>query len=405
VGTAGNGFPKTWVIAQRSVAALGPDTERDRVYYDDRAAGFGVRVTKAGVKSFILNYRCGGRERRLTIGRWPEWSAEAARDKAKALRVDIDNGIDPQAEKDAEREAPTMKELADDYIEQHAIPHKKPSSVKQDRRMIQTHVIPALGDKLVSAVGKRDIEKLHTSLRATPYEANRVRSLLSKMFALAVGWEFCEKNPCKGIKKFDEPKHDFWLSEEQLHKLELALNEYPDQNAADAIRLLIRTGSREGEVLNADWSQFDLGRETWTKPSHATKEKKTENIPLSEPALEILRRMEKSKTSRYLFPRSDDPARPRPSVRDCCRVSCVKAGLATPVHGKRRWKPTVRINDLRHTFASHLVSRNWSLQLVGKLLGHTQAATTQRYAHVADAALRNVTNDFSKVLEMPKRTA
>jgi integrase len=376
-----------------------------RVYFDGEFRGFGIRVTPNGVKTFVLDYQ----ERRRAIGRWGpnEWTAKAARDEAGEMKKRIRNGDDPLDKKPEPKAEPTVKELADDYIEQHAKPHKKASSLKQDERMIRTHVIPALGDKLVSAVGKRDIVKLHNSLKATPYEANRVRSLLSKMFSLAIGLELCEKNPCKGVKRFDEPKHDFWLTEDQLHKLEIALNEYPDQNAADAIRLLILTGSRQGEVLNADWSQFDLDpeRETWTKPSHATKQKKLENVPLSEAALLILRRMEKSKTSIYLFPRPDDPTRPRPSVRDCWRVSCTKAGLAAPVPGKRRWKPTVRINDLRHSFASHLVQRGASLYLVGRLIGHTQAATTQRYAHVADAALRAVTNDFAKVVEMPKRTA
>jgi integrase len=260
-------------------------------------------------------------------------SVEAARQDAAAMKIKIRDGhepvepvVEPEPEPTPEppKGEPTVKELAGDYIEQHAIPHKKPSSVKQDRRMIRTHVIPALGDKLVSTVGKRDIEKLHNSLMDTPYEANRVRSLLSKMFSLAIGWELCEKNPCKGIKKFEEPKHDFWLTQDQLHKLENALNEYSNQNAADAIRLLMMTGSREGEVLNATWSQFDLGvdRETWTKPSHATKEKKTENVPLMPPALALLRQMQKSKTSVYLFPRtkkrSDEPDRPRTTVRDYC---------------------------------------------------------------------------------------
>jgi integrase len=368
-------------------------------------------------------------------------SVEAARLDAAAMKRRIRDGIEPVEQKpepeppEPKRE-PTVRELADDYIEQHAIPHKKPSSVKQDRRMIQTRVLPALGDMKVSAVGKRDVEKVHNSLRDTPYEANRVRSLLSKMFALAIGWDLCEKNPCKGIKKFEEPKHEFWLTEDQLHKLEIALNEYPNQSASDAVRLLMLTGSREGEVLNAEWAQFDLDRGTWTKPSHATKQKKTETVPLSEAALLILRRMEKSKTTIYLFPRSAKlgkvgtnnaakrlnvatgsvdpakPAKPRTTVRDCWEMACRKAGLAieSRIRGKRqmlkRWKPTIRINDLRHTFASHLVQRGASLYLVGKLIGHTQAATTQRYAHVADAALRAVTNDFAEVLEMPKpRTA
>ena len=367
-------------INERFVKGLKAPEKNARVYFDGEFRGFGIRVTPNGVKTFVLDFQ----ERRHAIGRFGpnELSVEAARTEASKMKERIKNGDDPLDKPEPEKSEPTMKELADDYIKDWAIPHKKPSSVKQDIRMLNTRVLPVLGKMKVSAAGKRDIVKLHNSLMDTPYEANRVRSLLSKMFPLAIGLELCEKNPCKGVAKFLEPKHDFWLTQDQLHKLELALNEYRDQNAANAIRLLIQTGSREGEVLNATWSQFDLrvDRETWTEPSHATKGKTTETIPLMPPALAILRQMQKSKTSIYLFPRNDDATKPRTTVRDCWEMSCRKAGLCkvSYVQGKRgllkRWKPSIRINDLRHTFASHLVQRGNSLYLVGKLVGHILSA-------------------------------
>lgn len=416
-------------LTKRYIDSLEAPAKGYRIWYDDEEKGFGVRITTGDARTFILNYydkdkdtgKC--HERRIAIGPYSDLlRPEAARRKAHDMKERVRDGkspLEPEPEPEPDpnpdtKSEPTMTELADDYIQQWAIPHKRPSSVKQDRRMIKSHVIPALGKMMVSAVGKRDVVKLHNSLKDTPYEANRVRSLLSKMFSLAIDWELCEKNPCKGIKRFEEPKHEFWLTEDQLHKLEIALNEYPDQNAADAIRMLIRTGSREGEVLNATWDQFGLGvdRENWIKPSHTTKQGKTETIPLSEDALAILRRMQKSKTSIYLFPRSDDATRPRTTVRDCWEMSCRKAGLAMEysVRGKsgkmlKRWKPTIRINDLRHTFASHLVQRGHSLYQVGRAIGHTQASTTQRYSHVNDTSLRAIVNDFAKVLEMPKRRA
>jgi integrase len=409
-------------ISQTSVKKAKQPTSGYYIVFDDKIEGFGLRVTAAGAKSFVLNYRVSGRKRRYTIGRWPQWTADAARDEVITnLWPAIHKGGDPQHGKEIERGEPMMKELADDYIEQWAIPHKKPSSVKQDRRMLNTRVLPALGKLRVKAVTTRDIEKLHNSLRRTPYEANRVKSLLSKIFSCAIKWKMRDENPCKGIKRFDEPKHEFWLSVEQFQRLERALNEYEPQWAADAIRLLALTGCREGEGLTATWPQFDLQRGTWTKPSHATKEKKTEIIPLNGNALTLLSRMAKQRDPdiEWLFPSDakrkkiaaiaeaaalDGGKRAHTTLRNAWRIVCRNAGLATQyyVKGKRgkmlkRWKPTIRINDLRHSFASHLVSRGAPLYQVGALMGHTQAATTQRYAHIANSALRDVANVFDNV--------
>jgi integrase len=161
-------------------------------------------------------------------------------------------------------------------------------------------------------------------------------------------------------------------------------------------------------VIGAKWTQFDLQRGVWTKPSHHTKEKKIEHAPLSEAALMILRRMWEDKNGQFLFP-GRDPGTARTTLRNAWKQVCKAAGFATEysVKGKRgkllpRWKPNVRVYDFRHTFASHLVSRGASLPLIGKLMGHTQAGTTARYAHIADSALRDVTNDFPEILQQKR---
>jgi integrase len=228
--------------------------------------------------------------------------------------------------------------------------------------------------------------------------------LLSSIFTLAIRAKKATDNPARsgkngGIQRYHEDPRETWLSIEQLQALADALDRYPDQVAADAIRLLIVTGARKMEVLSAEWSQFDLSRGVWTKPSHHTKQKRTEYVPLSDAALTILSGMKPS--GRYLFP-SADGTRHRVEIRKPWMQVLRAAGLAqgTVVPSKRKgmtktvWTSSVRIHDLRHTFASHLVSRGASLQQVGKLLGHTQAATTQRYAHADPKALRTVANSF-----------
>ena len=318
---------------------------------------------------------------------------------ALELRAKIRNGKDPLEERDRTRTEPLVSDLAHDYMERHALPHKRPGSIRNDRQMLERTILPRLGRLRVRAVGRRDIESLHGTLKSTPYHGNRALSLLSTMFSLAIEWGWREDNPAHGVKRYQEDKRETWLSEVQLRRLEAALRAYQDQEAADAIRLLIVTGARSGEVLRAEWSQFDLARGVWTKPSHHTKQKKIEHVPLSRAALSILSDLAERRKSDHLFPGRYGHG-PRVTLRRPWIQVLKAAGLASAekYHGKRRqltrYRPTVRIHDLRHTFASHLVSRGESLHKVGRLLGHTSPQTTARYAHIDDAALRETANNF-----------
>jgi integrase len=178
------------------------------------------------------------------------------------------------------------------------------------------------------------------------------------------------------------------------------------------------TGSRAGEALHAEWKEFDLTRGVWTKPTHHTKQKREEHVPLSAPAIELLRIIKPRNATGPLFPGTKRKGRNGKMTGGDNRVSLKRpwlqalkaAGLVTVemVKGKRvgkdgkakmlkRYKPTVRIHDLRHSYASHLVSNGVGLQIVGKLLGHVQASTTMRYAHLQDEALRAATNRLSTI--------
>jgi integrase len=159
--------------------------------------------------------------------------------------------------------------------------------------MIDNVILPKLGSLSVASVSTRDIESLHGLLKATPYRANRVLALLSKMFSLACQWHaknpvWRADNPAAGIKHFPEEKRERWLREDELNRLTAALNAYPNQDAANAIRLLLLTGARKTEVLAATWPQFDLVEGIWTKPSAHTKQKRTEHVPLSTAVIKLL---------------------------------------------------------------------------------------------------------------------
>lgn len=311
-----------------------------------------------------------------------------AKEIARGLLSDVVRGGDPVAEGKAYREAPSVSDLADQYLKSHAIPKKRPNSAKNDEAALRRFILPKLGSRKVAEITGRDIQQLHTGLKETPYLANRTLALLSTMFELSVRWGYRSNNPAKGIAKFHEEKRDRWLSDDELTRLLTALNDHPNQVAANAIRLQLLTGARIGEVLSARWENFDFDRGVWTKPSHHTKQKRTEHLPLSTSALELLGGMRKDleDNSAFLFP-GRKPDKPIADLKRFWKSVTASAELED-----------YRIHDNRHTHASHLVSSGMSLAIVGRLLGHTNPMTTQRYAHLADDPLRAAAEVFGKKL-------
>jgi integrase len=375
-------------ITESTIKALRPPETSNRVIYDQEVPGFGVRITARGAIAFVLEYTVEGRQRRYTMGSWPELTATAARQKARQIRGDIQRDgadADPLARREGQRTAPTVAELADRYLDEYARPHKRESSVYNDESLLNQIVRPELGRLRVASVQRDHIERLHRGLRGRPYRANRALSLLSKMFSLAVEWRLRADNPCKGVRRNPEERREKWLRNEEITHLIAALAQHPNRVTANAIRLALLTGARRGELLKAQWEEFDLEREVWTKPSHHTKQRKVEHLPLSQPALALLRTLKQQADGEYVFPGKNGPLKELKSSWASIRNA---AGLTG-----------VRLHDLRHTYASHLVSGGESLHIVGKLLGHTRPETTQRYAHLADDTLRKATAKFGAIVE------
>jgi integrase len=251
--------------------------------------------------------------------------------------------------------------------------------------MLENVILPAVGTKKVASIERRDIESMHLRLSDRPYQANRVLALISKMLNLAIEWGWRRDNPAKGIQRYREEKRDRWLTDEELSRLVRVLANHPNIRAANAVRLQLLTGARMGEVLKAERKDFDLDRGVWTKPSHHTKQKRREHVPLSRPAQDlvssIVARIEPD--SPYLFP-GNIPGEPLQDIKKFWSMVMREADIEN-----------YRRHDNRHTYASHLVSSGLSLEIIGRLLGHTNPTTTQRYAHLADDPLRMATTQFS----------
>jgi integrase len=339
-----------------------------------------------------LNYyrRSDGRERRYTIGGFPEWAAAAAREEAKRLKREIDGGADPVGAYQDSRAAPTIADLAARF-DQDYIPRKRPSTQRVYRQQIGTDILPALGKAKVAAVSHSDVDAFHHRLSArAPTHANRTLAVLSKMFSLAVRWGWRADNPCKGIERNQEEKRHRYLTAAELSRLSTALTELPDQGAADAVRLLLLTGARRGELLAAKWADINLETGTWIKPGATTKQKTQHRIPLSEAACRLLAEMrEQADDAEWIFPARGG------GHRQHINAAWIALRKAASV-------PGARLHDLRHTFATALASSGLGLPVIGALLGHTTAQTTLRYSHLMDDPLRAATERASAVLSGAK---
>jgi integrase len=356
--------------------------------------GFGARGGKTG-QSFFLNYRHNGRDKRITIGRFGTWTVVAARARAQELRREVDQGHDPAGAKRERREAPTVQDLIDRYIAEH-LPSKAPGTERDDRAML-AEIARHLGRRTsVADIHDGDVGDMHRKISESPSRkggkrttyANRVVALCSKMFALSLRsvagenkpWrDQAAGNPCKGVARNSEFGRERFYSEAELAAIGDALAAYPLQAPANVVRLVMLTGCRPKEALTATWDQFSDG--VWTKPAATTKQRKVHRLPLSPPAIELIERLRKTATDDLVFP----DVGPLASVWAFVRK---RAGFG----------PGERLYDLRHSFASIGAAGGLSLPIIGKLLGHSHSATTQRYAHLDDDPLKRAAAQIGAVI-------
>ena len=338
------------------VKRLPAPTRDNKVYYDSGQPGFGARVTANGHRSFVLNYttRGTGRERRYTIGAFPNWSTVGARTEAQRLRRLIDSGGDPLGRIEDERSAPTMADLIERFTEEH-FSRLRPSTARKYRELIGKHVRPYFGPHTkVADVAFAEVDRLHRKITAagSPYAANRTLSVLSKMFTLAIRWGMVSVNPCKSIERNLESKRKRYLSSDELARLIEVLAEHPNKQSVDILRMLLMTGARKGEVLAMRWDRINLGTGIWTKLASATKQKADHVVPLSAPVRQLLREIYEAQCplSEFVFPADRDG--PRIDISTIWQRICLAANI-----------PDLRIHDLRHSFASQLASGGASLPL------------------------------------------
>ena len=359
--------------------------------WDSQLRGFALRVYPSGLKSFVVTYRVRGKQRFYTVGRYGEMTVRQARAEALEVLAAARKGRDPGGNRIASRQAPTMTELAEKYIREHVRIRLKPSNARRNERIWKRHILPRLGQRKVADVDREDIATIHSDLVSTPVMANRVRTILSKAFNLAElwGWRPEGTNPCRRVRPFKEQTRERYLSEQEMGRLGAVLDEAEkswevSRHALMAIRLLILTGCRSGEILTLRWEWVDFERRCLRLPDSKTGRK---TVKLNSPALEILAGLERVKGNPFVVP-GNKPGSHRGQIHALWDQIRVTADLKD-----------VRIHDLRHTYASYAVNAGFSLPMIGKILGHRKTATTERYAHLADDPVVAANEQIGATLE------
>jgi len=370
----------------------------NKIFYlwDSEIKGFGCQVLPSGRKTYYFMYRnLQKKAQRLKIGVHGNITCEIAREIALGWAGDVARSKDPKEERKKavaqEKKSIKMRAFADLYFERYANIRKKPRSIKEDKGLLKSRILPTLGDKKISDITQEDVLYLQASMKHLKVRGNRCIMLLSKMFNLAEDWGFRDKgnNLCQRVQKVREHKREKFLTEKEIQRLEEVLKMEESlgslsSNTLAAIRLLLYTGCRLNEILTLKWENVFIEE----KYIYLKDSKNGERVvPLNQISINLLKKIKKQKETPYV-------------------LEGEKLGTHI-VNIQNSWKKVrnltevkdARIHDLRHTFASLAIKKGLDLYYVSKLLGHRNIQTTTRYAHIAKKELIESTEIVGKVFQ------
>ena len=377
-------------LTDSKIKALKPKLERYEEW-EDNGKGFGVRISPSGRKSWIYMYRFEGRARRMTIGVYPKMTLAKAHSKHAEAREALEKGNDPgiiltDSNKES-RKSPTVALLVDEYIEKWAEPRKR--TWKEDARMLSKDVIPILGRRKAKDIKRRDITLLIDEIvsRGSPIAANRTLRIIKKMFSFAVKRGVLDASPCVEIDTpAKENRRERVLAEDEIKMFWLGLdNAKMSDGTKWALKLLLITGQRKGEVTQSEWSEIDLKKGWWTIPTEKSKNERTHRVPLSKMAIDILKQAkELSGDSKWVFPSIKGRCITPRSISRAIRNNSKKKTQGSPKHtppygdffGIEHFTP----HDLRRTATSMMTRLGVPELEVSKVLNHAiQTVTGKHY--------------------------
>ena len=365
-----------------------PITKNKIDYSDNRVSGLVLKVLKSGKKSYYIVYRHTNNNRvEKRFADASILSLEAAREEAAKLISYLTIGEDPFAKPQKKIKLPTFAQFVDEYYLPHIKGYKR--SWKTDVSFLNNHLLPKLGKKYLDQIGKRDLVALFYLHRQShqPASTNRMMVMTRYIFNCALKWDIpIASNPTHGIDLYPiNNAKERYLSVAEAKRLFEVLDHSQSKMLGFIVRMLLFTGARKNEVLNAKWADFDLDRRLWTIEFNKTG--KTRHVPLSDLAVDLLLSLPTIEGCDYAFA-NPSTQKPYLHIQQPWNLVRSKAGLHD-----------LRIHDLRHSLASFLVNNGRSLYEVQKILGHTQVKTTQRYAHLSQDSLRSAANEVGKALD------
>ncbi len=360
-------------------------------YFDTEIKGFLLEHRASGGATFYFRYRdAAGKVRMNNIGRVDEMALADARAKAHQMKQMVAEGGDPKLESHRFKDVPTLG----DFVAERYLPYAKTRkrSWECDDSFLRNHVLPAFGSYRMNRVTRSDVVAFHHSLLDKGYAAgtcNRVLILLKFVYNCAIRWDVLAPtgNPCVGVDAFeDHGARERYLSQQEVGQLFDELDTNRNVQVGQVIRLLLYTGARKREVLDAKWDDIDWSRRLLMIPAARSKSKKVHYIPLSDAAVELLQALPRQEDIPWVF---FNPKTKKPPVSIFYAWDSIrkKVGLSE-----------VRLHDLRHSYASFLVNAGRSLYEVQKLLGHHDPKVTMRYAHLSPQAMQEAVNVVGNVV-------
>ena len=378
-----------YFIANELVCELG---KKKSEYVDTEADGMYVAVTAAspGRGTYYLRYKDEFKKTcHIKIGRTTEIILADARKEAKRLKLEISQGANPAADAKAHREVPILAAFfKDDYLP-HAKRHKR--SWKRDEELFRLRIEPALGAFKLNQLTRKGAQDFHSSLAAqglSKATADHHIKVLRRMLNLAVQWGFIEKNPISGVELFNEDNRmENYLTEEQLQRLLTVLRTDDNRAVCLIAMFLLSTGCRLNEALQATWRNVDRGQRVWRILAINSKSKRMRSVPLNDSALHVLDQLGTEGEFDHLFV-NRQTRQPYTTIMKVWERLRTKAGL-----------PHLRIHDLRHAYASLLVSSGRTLYEVQQILGHSDPKVTMRYSHLSSKTLQDAANSASVIVK------
>lgn len=363
-------------LTNRAITALpahdANSASKSAEYSDTSVTGLKAIVGKGGNKSFSFRYQlAGGRKRCIRIGTFPATDVAAARQLALAARSIVDRGGDPCEASDRIKAMPTFAEFVRDEYMPYSEQAKK-GSARDDASKFKVHLNPKFGTRRLCDITTRDVQLHHTTMQNSHSKAtaNRHLALLSAVFKKGMEWGKLDRNPAAGIKFFKEDNaRQRFLSLDEVAKIYAAMKSEPNQIAVAALKLLLLTGTRREEALQARWEHVDLDKDQWWLPKAKTGARM---VVLNQDAKDLLAAQPSRGTSPWVFPGRDGD-KPLNNPRKAFMRVLAAAGVAH-----------ITIHGLRHSFASFSIQGGATLYQVQKLLHHSTPQMTQRYSHLTD---------------------